>query len=213
VPGRRGADLATLRLRLEQALRGLPKVPNGKVYLGDRVLRLLDISQVEARERGAGAVSPLHLLVGSRSRPARPRPRCCASAGLTLPRLEAGGRRAAGVAPPVRPAPRHRRAPTPTAQRKPATSSAAGPTVAAPPVGAPRQLAGQYARDLTAQAAAGKMDPVIGRDAETRGCCRSWGGGGKNNPILIGDPGVGKTAVVEGLAIRIAHGDVPSRPG
>jgi ATP-dependent Clp protease ATP-binding subunit ClpA len=83
-----GADLATVRLRLEQALRGLPKVPNGKVYLGDRVLRLLDIAQIEARERGAGVVSPLHLLVGIPLETRSSAAEVLRDAGMTLPKLE-----------------------------------------------------------------------------------------------------------------------------
>jgi type VI secretion system protein VasG len=94
-----------------------------------------------------------------------------------------------------------------------AAAAAAGGTGAAPGAAgeAPRGDGplNQFCTDLTAQAKAGKIDPILGRDSEIRQMVDILTRRRQNNPILTGEPGVGKTAVVEGLALRIAAGDVP----
>jgi len=89
------------------------------------------------------------------------------------------------------------------------TEVRAGRTVTSPDPESTFEALEKYAHDLTADADKGKLDPVIGRDEEIRRTIQVLSRRRKNNPVLIGDPGVGKTAIAEGLANRISHGDVP----
>ncbi|HNN96256.1 MAG TPA: AAA family ATPase, partial [Pseudomonadota bacterium] len=92
---------------------------------------------------------------------------------------------------------------------KPATGTGEGAAGKAAPSISDDSALGRYTYDLTARARAGQIDPVLGRDREIRQMLDILGRRQKNNPIIVGESGVGKTALVEGLALRIAHKDVP----
>jgi ATP-dependent Clp protease ATP-binding subunit ClpB len=202
-----GADLPRLRGRLDQALRELPKVPGAKIYLGERVLRLLDLAQLEARERGEQAVSPVHLLLGIPLETRSAAAEVLRELGVTLTRLEQVVSAPAGASPA---AALGASDPGPASPGPGGDGTAAAPAPGSGPGNGLGPLLKKYARDLTALGAAGRLDPVVGRDEETRRVMQILGRRGKSNPMLIGDPGVGKPGGVVGRAARSAAGDVPA---
>ncbi|NIQ39562.1 MAG: ATP-dependent chaperone ClpB [Proteobacteria bacterium] len=173
-----------IKASVEKHLAGRPQVSGagaGQIYMGQRLGKILDSAEKEARKLKDDYVSVEHLLLAMVDEDSStPGGKILSKAGLSRDTLMKALASVRG----------HQRV----------TSQTPEDTY---------QPLERYGRDLTDMASKGRLDPVIGRDEEIRRIIQILSRRTKNNPVLIGDPGVGKTAIVEGLALRMVRGDVP----
>jgi len=180
-----GVDLQVMQARLDSVLRASPRAAvygggTGQVFITPRMKRVLDQANREASRLRDEYISTEHIFLAIVSERNTPSARILSDAGVTKDRVYDAIKEIRGG----------QRITSPTAESR-------------------YGVLNKYSRDLTQLAREGKLDPVIGRDAEILRVIQVLSRRTKNNPVLIGEAGVGKTAIVEGLAQKIADDDVP----